>query len=86
MAYSYNKEKQYVFSEEGQKTFLKIRDRANYLLRESGAFRVQELLKDVCGSAWPHLACVDRLKELGEIKELTDINEMGQYRVFIKNT
>ena len=30
-----------------------------------------------------HLACVDRLVELGEIKEITNGGVAGQHRVFI---
>ena len=82
--YKYSKQKQYVFLEEGQKTFLQIRDRVKQLLQKGGAFRLQEAIASFGNNSWDAMACVDRLVELGEIREITkDIATLGQYRVFV---
>jgi hypothetical protein len=39
---------------------------------------------DVTGCTWFMMACVDRLVELGEIKEVLRDNIAGQYRIFVK--
>jgi hypothetical protein len=36
------------------------------------------------GDSWQRIACVDRLVELGEIREITNPNEVaGQHRIFV---
>ncbi len=85
MSYSYEAEKPRLFTDEGQRGFLNVRDRAQSLLREAGAFRAQEVWRG-CGVSdnWQMLACVDRLLELGEIREVTDPQRIaGQHRVFV---
>jgi hypothetical protein len=81
MGYDYQKERPSIFTESGQVMFLKIRDRAKYLLREAGAFRMNEVIAGCSGSSWEMIACVDRLVELGEIEELKR-EAWGQYRCF----
>lgn len=80
--YDYQKERAEIFTEQGQVTFLKIRDRVKYLLKTAGAFRMNEAISSATGSSWNHLACVDRLVELGEIIELKRPDAWGQYRCF----
>ncbi len=85
MGYDYAKQKPQVFSEDGQVLFLKMRDKAKRLLKEAGAFRLQELMDGFTGSTWDMIACVDRLVELGEILELARPSQMSswsQNRVF----
>jgi hypothetical protein len=36
------------------------------------------------GDSWTMLACVDRLVELGEIREIVQADVPGQYRVFVE--
>jgi len=81
--YNYEKEKQKIFTEDGQETFLKIRDKIQHLLKQSGAVMMQNAISGVTGDTWLHLACVDRLVELNEIKEVTKDNVAGQHRIFI---
>lgn len=90
MSYSYQTQRAEVFTEEGQRLFLAIRDRVHSLLKDAGAIRFQEAtsrcLKDsglgACDS-WMQLACIDRLVELGEIREIPQDNCTGQHRVFV---
>ena len=82
--YTYEGEKRALFTEEGQVMFLKIRDNINRLLESAGAVRMQEAISVVTGSSWTMLACVDRMVELGEIREITGQGVAGQYRVFTR--
>ena len=81
MSYQYEVKKQKLFTDEGQRHFLKVRDNVKELLATAGAFRVDKVLS---GDSWFCLACVDRLVELGELIELTDEQVAGQDRVFVK--
>lgn len=85
MSYDYATEKPKLFTEEGQVTFLKIRDKAKALLDVAGAVTSGKLM---CGTGandtWEMLACIDRLVELGELREITGSEVWGQHRVFIK--
>ena len=83
--YSYEGQKKELFTDEGQRIFLKVRDKANALLLMSGAFRIQECISTVSGGdVWTRLACIDRLVELDEIRELTGETVVAQYRVFVR--
>lgn len=82
--YNYQTEKQKIFTEEGQEMFLKIRDKVQHLLEQSGAVMMQNAISGVTGDSWQMLACVDRLVELKEIREITGNNVAGQHRVFVK--
>ncbi len=81
--YSYVTEKPSIFTESGQVMFLEIRDRVQRLLKQSGAVRMEEAIRGTTGNSWQMLACVDRLVELGEIREIYEINTLGQYRIFV---
>ena len=82
--YNYETEKQSIFTDEGQKTFLQIRDKVHKHLNLSGAFMMENIINGIVGgTTWFHMACVDRLQELGEITELTSLVR-GQDRVFVK--
>ena len=80
--YNYQNEKTKIFTEEGQIVFLKIRDKTQHLLKQSGAIMMSNIINGISGDSWLHLACVDRLVELGEIEEITNGGVAGQYRVF----
>lgn len=82
MAYSYVEQKPKLFTEDGQVLFLKIRDKVKEFLRVSGAFRMQEAISGCTGDSWEQIACVDRLVELGELKEVTGTNVPGQFIIF----
>lgn len=84
MAYDYATERPRIFTEDGQSMFLKIRDATKYLLESAGAARFQEITRKVTGDSWMMIACVDRLVELGEIREITAPSSVaGQNRVFV---
>ncbi len=78
--YNYYEQRPKIFTEEGQIDFLKTRDKVRELLKVAGAFSITHVM--VSGDGWLAMAYVDRLVELGEIKELTPKDVMGQHRVF----
>lgn len=84
MSYDYKTQKQKIFTEEGQRAFLKVRDKAHSLLKEAGAFKMWPLLNCISGDTWFSMALVQRMVELGEIREITGPDVFGQDRVFVK--
>lgn len=83
MSYEYQNEKFELFTDDGQRMFLAIRDKVHRLLKDAGCFRMQEAMNAAGGgSSWTMLACVDRLVELGEIREVIQNNVAGQRRIF----
>lgn len=83
MSYNYQTERPYIFTEDGQVMFLKIRDQANRLIKEAGAASMGQIVNNCTGSSWSMLACVDRLVELGELRELPNPHShAGQHRMF----
>jgi hypothetical protein len=84
MGYVYAEHRPYVFTEEGQITFLKIRDHARKLIDESGAASCEKIINVASGDMWSLLACVDRLVELKELWEVPNpFSSAGQHRLFI---
>ena len=83
MAYNYETEKPEIFTEDGQVMFMKIRDHIDTMLKQSGAFQMGNAMVG-SGDSWTMLACVDRLGELHEIKEIPT-NGAGQDRVFVRD-
>ncbi len=82
--YQYKDLKGRLFSDEGQRMFLKVRDFVHDAITKAGAVRMQEAIAAAGGGdSWTMLACVDRLVELGEIKEVTDGDVAAQHRVFV---
>lgn len=81
--YNYDKQRAQLFTDEGQRLFLKIRDNVQLRLKQAGAVRAQEAWEGCAGDTWDMLACLDRMVELNEIHELTGESVAGQFRVFI---
>lgn len=80
--YVYEEEKRHIFTEEGQKSFLKIRDHVQSCLKMSGAVTMGHAMIG-SGDSWVLMACVDRLVELGEMREIPQERCAGQHRVFV---
>lgn len=82
--YNYETEKERLFTDQGQRMLLKVRDHARTLLEHAGAARCEELMSGAGGGdSWQMLACVDRLVELGEIREIPQERCATQYRVYV---
>ena len=82
MSYRYQDVKPSVFTEEGSVMFMKIRDRVRRLMRKTGALTCGAATRGTLGNMWTMLACVDRLVELGELREVGSAGP-GQDRVFV---
>lgn len=80
--YNYETEKAELFTDDGQRQFLKIRDNVQRLVKEAGVVRMQEAIAGATGSSWTNIACIDRMVEIGELQELKRPNCPGQYRIF----
>lgn len=81
--YRYGDLKPKLFSEEGCVMYVQIRDRVRHLLSVAGAVSMGAAIRESTGDSWMMLACVDRMAELGEIREVTGPNVAGQDRVFV---
>ena len=85
--YVYQQQRPYLFMESGQLQFIKIRDKVKAILKIAGAIRMDKAIiagtGGETGGVWEMLACVDRLVEIGELKEIQIENVAGQYRIFI---
>lgn len=81
--YNYETEKPTIFTEQGQRTFLSIRDQAITLAKLAGCVRMDRAISGVGGDSWTMMACVDRMVELAELREITQGETAGQYRVFV---
>jgi hypothetical protein len=82
MSYDYQVERPKLFTDDGQRRFLTVRDRAEECIKFSGAVRSQELLIGG-GDTWRMLARIDRLVELNYLREITGHDVAGQHRVFV---
>jgi hypothetical protein len=82
--YSYEEMKPTVLTDEGQIKFLKVRDHVHKVLAESGAITLEKAMSTVYGGSWEAMACVDRLVELKEIKEVPQTNIPMQQKIYIK--
>ena len=84
--YNYSKLKEELFTDLGQRTFLKVRDRVFRLLEKSGAITMHMAIINVgFGNQWFQMACVDRMVELKEIIEIEQAGKVAsQNRIFIK--
>lgn len=84
MSYVYETERPWVLTDEGQRALLKLRDWTYRQLKVGGSVRSQEMISHCpAGDTWKQLACVDRLVELGDLREVTPAGVAGQHRVFV---
>ena len=81
--YNYETEKPKIFTEKGMNEFIEVRDEAQRLLADAGAFKMFSALKGVTGDSWLMMAYVDHLVKTGLIREITSDDVAGQNRVFV---
>ena len=86
--YDYNHFKEFIFSDDGQREIIRVRDACIKLLNKSGVSYLQ-VLGSFCesGDSWKQRAIIDRLVELGtlqeiEYKTIRDNLPPTQYRIF----
>jgi hypothetical protein len=73
MVYDYQTERPKLFTEEGMRILIHVRDAAKKLLAESGAFKAGKVFAS--GDGWTSHAALDYLVEIGEIRRI----EQGGY-------
>jgi hypothetical protein len=83
MSYDYAHERKYIFTEDGIKQMLSIRDRASDLLEDSGAAMLWSLMLGETGGSFEILACIDYLVETGFLCEIK-YECRAQDRIFIR--
>lgn len=85
--YIYKVEREKLLTDEGQRLFLKIRDRVQYLLQTAGAFRMMEAFIGIGGDSWQMIACIERMVELKEIVECSNpASRATQHSVYTNYT
>jgi hypothetical protein len=86
--YKYEENNKFLFTDKGQREFMKVRDSAFRLLAKSGAFTTLAPFEGSganLSDSWQMLACIDRMVEIGDIREVTDRSKVSaQDRVFVK--
>lgn len=65
--YNYEEQKRAIFTDKGQRRFLKIRDHVDDVLDDAGAITMAKAMVPLSGDTWEIMAHVDRLVELGNI-------------------
>lgn len=88
--YNYETEKPALMTDEGQRKMFKFRDYVMSLLKTAGAVRMGEIMtKADFGNSWTMMAAVDRLVEIGDLREIeqaTTYPVAGQHRVFVNDS
>lgn len=81
--YNYEEMKSEVFKEENQEMFLKILENSKTLIEQAGVATLGKIISKVCGDSFVMLACVDRLVEIGKLKEVKQaVAVQAQNRIF----
>jgi putative lipase involved disintegration of autophagic bodies len=84
MSYSYEKERERVFSDDGQRMVMQMHATARKCIEMSGAVRMDKLMSGLLGDSWLMMACADRLVEMGCIEEIKNpVSNVGQHRLFV---
>ena len=85
--YHYEEQKHSLFTDKGQRLFIAVRDSIKQKIKISGAITMMKAMELPEGigaiSGWELMACVDRMVELGELRELPTTGP-AQNRVFVE--
>ncbi len=81
MTYNYADQKEWLFTDEGQRAVHKTWGNIKALLHTAGAFRWDSVKFEGASSSFEMIAIIDRLVELGEIEECTRPS-WTQYKVY----
>lgn len=80
--YAYADLRDHVFTDEGQRALIETRDKAVRLLTQSGAVVMSRLMP--MGDTWKAMAVVDRLVEIGDLREVTTPQLHTGERIFVE--
>lgn len=84
--YNYETEKPWLFTDEGQRALLKVRDAAFELIEQAGAARFDKIFQRIVGGvgdSWREIALLDRLVEIGDLR-LLSLPAATQYRIYVR--
>ena len=83
--YNYETEKSKIFTEDGMKKFVVARDKILNAIHKTGAITMGHAIS-MCGAgdSWCHMAMVDHMVILGDIREINYGPCAGQHRVFVR--
>ena len=81
MPYSYDEEKPRIYTDEGIDMMLRLLKAAKKRFKMSNCFRYDSI--SLSGDSWLHLAVVDYLVEIAELKEIKTEGPT-QHRIFVK--
>ena len=84
--YNYHKVKPELFTHEGFDKLLRMSERAGFMIKHSGAVRLQELIKETMGESRFALACVDYLVEVHVLREIPQDDVAAQDRIFVQGS
>jgi len=87
MPYDYQIQRKELFSDEGQRLFLAVRNGVCSIIGKSGAITMGKAMAVKVGmgyDGWTFMACIDRMVELGELREIAPSGPRGQDRVFVE--
>jgi hypothetical protein len=85
MSYSYQIERPWLFTEDGQVALMKVRDHIQAILKKSGAIMMGNCWPSglAVADSWKMLALVDRLVEIEDLREINYGSCAGQHRIFV---
>ena len=67
MSYDYQALREQVFTDEGQRMYIQLRDHTRDLMSKAGCAQLCKMIEPLTGDSWLMLACVDRMVELLDI-------------------
>lgn len=83
--YKYEDEKPGLLTDEGQRMFIRGRDTVLLDLDVKDPVLMEKAM--ACfktSSNWTQMACVDRMVEIGDLREIAREAEVAQHRVFVR--
>ena len=72
MSYSYEEQRAWIFTDEGQRAFTKARDAFLAATSKTGAARAGLIFETCTGDSWRTMALLDRMIELGDLAWVED--------------
>lgn len=84
MSYNYQQQRHKIFTEDGTRMLMRMRDKARELLNLSGAVIASKIMMASSGDGWQMLACIDYMVEQGDLRRVTgEFDTAGQDQVFV---
>ena len=86
MSYDYQTERPALFTEEGVRILIAMRDTCRQMLKQSGAFAaskaMSKAMESITGSSWVMLAALEYMVERGELKKITQPEAWAQHEIY----